>query len=78
MTRFQINIFYAVSFICSLLLISYIWLVFLPIFEDTSEYEFIRNVSFIITVLLLVSAGIQLFLSIIKERPQRTKSIRTD
>jgi len=62
-----------------LLLIGYIWLVFLPIFEHTAGYDFIRNIAFVLTALLSISAGIQLFLSIMKEKDsEEMKPIYTD
>lgn len=67
MSRFRINIFYVFSSICSLLLVGYIWLVFLPTYVNAVEYESIKTLTFIITAFLLFSAGIQLFLSIKKE-----------
>ena len=67
MSRFRINIFYVFSSICSLLLVGYIWLVFLPTYVNAVEYESIKTLAFIITAFLLFSAGIQLFLSIKKE-----------
>ncbi|RJS89443.1 hypothetical protein CW705_07560 [Candidatus Bathyarchaeota archaeon] len=71
MARSEINIFYIISFLCSILLIGYIWLVFLPAFENSVAYDSIRNVAFLVTALLLVSAAIQIFLAVIKERPRR-------
>jgi len=68
MARFRINIFYVISSICSFVLVGYLWLVFLPVYELAVEYESIRNVAFIITAFLLLSAGIQLFLAIKKEQ----------
>jgi len=47
-----------------LFLIFYIWFVFLPVFEYTLEYRLIKNIALVITALLSISAGIQLFLSI--------------
>jgi len=66
MAKFKINIFYVIASICSLLLVMYIWLIFLPLYEETAAYEYVKNIAFILTILLLASAGIQIFLSVKK------------
>lgn len=81
MSRFRINIFYGVAFILSIVLIGYIWLIFLPSFQHVSRYESIRTIALIVTILLLVSAIIQLYLSIRietpKTRPGQTRWTKT-
>jgi len=71
LARFRINIFYVISSICSLLLVGYVWFIFLPTYENTLHYEVIRSITIMIVMLLLISAGIQIFLSIIKEKSQK-------
>jgi len=66
MAKFKINIFYVIASICSLLLVVYIWLIFLPLYEGTVAYEYVKNIAFVLTILLLASAGIQIFLSVKK------------
>ncbi|RJS88460.1 hypothetical protein CW705_08890 [Candidatus Bathyarchaeota archaeon] len=67
MKNFQINIFYLISSICFLILVGYLWLVFLPIYEFTTAYESVKRLVSILTVLLVLSAGIQFFLAIKKK-----------
>lgn len=67
MARFRINIFYLISSICLFILVGYVWFIFLPMFEYAAEYEFVKNIVLVMTVLLSISAIIQLFLSITKK-----------
>lgn len=60
----KINIFYLVSFICTIILVAYIWLIFLPQLSGLPGQEQLSPMIFLIIALLLVAAGIQLFLLI--------------
>lgn len=60
----KINIFYLVSFICTIILIAYIWLIFLPQVSGYPGQENLSLVIFLTIALLLAAAGIQLFLLI--------------
>jgi len=66
MAKFRVNIFYVIASVCSLFLVIYIWLIFLPLYEGTVAYEYVKNMAFVLTILLLVSTGIQIFLSVKK------------
>jgi len=61
MVKFKFNIFFVVSIVCISLLIGYIWLFFLPVFEGSLEYDTIRNIVMVITILLAIS-GVLTFL----------------
>ncbi|MCX8170820.1 MAG: hypothetical protein N3E47_02430 [Candidatus Bathyarchaeota archaeon] len=60
----KINIFYLISFICTIILTIYIWLVFLPQLSGYPGQEPISLIILVVIALLLVAAGIQLFLLI--------------
>jgi hypothetical protein len=62
-----VNIFYAISAVCSLALVAYAWLGFLPSFEATVEYPSIRNVVILLTILLVAVSGIQIVMSVARE-----------
>jgi len=64
----KVNVFYVISLICTLILIVYAWFIFLPQFEGASEYQAVRTLVLFIIFLLLISAGIQLFL--LKSKPR--------
>ncbi|RLI12398.1 hypothetical protein DRO35_03200 [Candidatus Bathyarchaeota archaeon] len=64
--KFRLNVFYLISSVCFMILVGYLWLVYLPVYEFTTAYGFVKRVVSIITVLLVLSAGIQLFLAIKK------------
>jgi len=66
----KINIFYLISLICILILIAYIWLVITPQIYGCAGQESIFAVILLITVLLSVAAGIQLFLLISSVRQE--------
>ena len=61
MAKFRFNIFFIISIICTLLLVGYLWIVFLPLFEGAFEYDAIRNITIFITLLLMASAALTLF-----------------
>jgi membrane protein DedA with SNARE-associated domain len=71
----KVNVFYVIAAVCSVLLVFYAWFMFLPQFEERSDYSFVRDIVMVLTVLLLAAAGIQMFLSIRKEEPQVKKLI---
>lgn len=56
MVKFKFNIFFVISVVCILLLIGYIWLVFMPMLEGAYEYQAIKNIGIVITILLAISA----------------------
>jgi hypothetical protein len=67
LVRFKVNIFYGISAVCSLALVAYAWFVFLPSFEATGEYESIRYVVILLTILLVAVSGIQIVMSVVRE-----------
>ncbi len=77
MARFKVNIFYVISAVCSLALVIYAWLAFLPSFQGATEYPSIRNVVILLTVLLLVVTTIQVVLSVKREEISRDDRART-
>jgi hypothetical protein len=74
MARFKVNIFYVFSAICSLALVGYAWLIFLPSFQGAAEYSSVRYVVIIVTVLLLIVSCIQAILSVKVEKAQSVNS----
>jgi Kef-type K+ transport system membrane component KefB len=61
----KINVFYMISFICTIVLIAYVGLVFLPemlAYVGQLEAEPVITVISIIIVLLIIAACLQLFL----------------
>ena len=74
MARFKVNIFYVFSAVCSLALVGYAWLIFLPSFQGATEYASVRNVVIIVTVLLLIVSGIQAILSVKAEKAESADS----
>ena len=77
MARFKVNIFYVISAVCSLALVIYAWLAFLPSYQGATEYPSIRNVVILLTVLLLVVTTIQVVLSVKREEISRDDRART-
>jgi hypothetical protein len=71
MAGLRVNIFHVIAFVCSMLLVGYSWFIFLPPFEGAQEYPYIRNVVILLTVLLLIASGIQIFLSIRGEETEQ-------
>jgi len=68
LVKFRFNIFFVISIICIFLLIGYIWFVFLPTLEGALEYDAIRTIAVIITVLLVISAVLTSLQMVISER----------
>jgi len=66
----RINIFYLISFVCILILIGYIVLVFLPEVSGYSESSAATTVIAIVVALLFVAACIQLFLLLKPSQPE--------
>lgn len=64
MARFKVNVFHLIASACSLLLIGYLWFVFLPSFEVSADGSAIKPVVILVTILLLLVSGIQIFLAI--------------
>lgn len=58
----KINIFYLISFLCTIILIGYISLVFFPVISSYPETQSIIPITLLIIGLLVVAAGIELFL----------------
>ena len=71
MAKVKVNIFYVISAVCTLLLVAYLWLMFLPSFADSPDYPGVRTIVFILTILVLAAAGIQVFLAIEKEKESK-------
>ena len=61
MAKFRINIFFVISLVCLLILIGYLWIIFLPSFERSINYEAVKVIVTIVTILLSIS-GILIFL----------------
>lgn len=61
----KINIFYLFSVICTLLLIGYLWLVVLPLFQGTNVYATIRN----LIIVLSLSLGAVVILVVYMSKP---------
>jgi len=74
LAKFKINIFYVISSVCSLILVGYSWLVFLPAFKDTAEYTAVQNIVILLTVLLVAVSGMQVYLSVKREETQTGNS----
>ncbi len=56
----KLNKFHLLSVFFMLLLIVYLWLRYLPAFENTMHYQFVRNVIIILTIALLLAASLML------------------
>lgn len=67
MVKFRLNIFFVIAILCVLVLIGYLWLVLLPIFEGSLEYARIRRTVTFLTALLLLSA-VLLTMSMLKRK----------
>jgi len=67
----RVNIFYLISGLLSLLLMATLWILFVPQFYETDAYETVRNLSLIISALLIVVASIQIYLAV---RPEKANS----
>ena len=66
----KVNVFRVIAFLCSLILIAYYWLVFLPQFEGTDAYPAFYNMTIILTLLTGVAALIILYLAVTREKPR--------
>ena len=55
MPQYKINVFYLISIICMLLMIGFMWFVYLPSFEGFPVYEFVKNLSLVITILFSIA-----------------------
>jgi membrane protein DedA with SNARE-associated domain len=64
LAHLKINIFNVIAAVCSLLLVAYAWLMFLPMFEDLSQYSDVRNIIIVLSVLLIALSGLQLYVAI--------------
>jgi hypothetical protein len=58
----RINIFYLISLICTLILIAYVWLIFIPQIDAYADTFEIKTILIIIIILLSAAAAIQFFL----------------
>ena len=76
MAKLKLNIFYLISAVCSLALIAYAWLAFLPSFEGATEYPSVRNIVVLLTALLLVVSAIQVVLSVKREETSLADTAR--
>lgn len=50
----KINVFYVLSALGTLALISYLWLAFLPLFAGSDEYIGVRNLTVLISLMLAI------------------------
>jgi len=64
LVQLKINIFNVIAAVCSLLLVVYAWLMFLPMFEDLSQYSDVKNIIIVLSVLLIALSGFQLYVAI--------------
>ncbi len=67
MVKFKFNIFYVISIICILLLIGYFWFSFLPNFEGTLQYEWVRNLIIFLTIILSIAIVSTLLSMMVRE-----------
>lgn len=51
----KINVYYVFSALGILVLISYLWLAFLPLFAGSDEYVAVRNLTVVVSLLLAVA-----------------------
>ncbi len=63
----RLNIFYIISVVCIFILIGYLWLVFLPTLWGALEYESIKLIVIMITLLLFVAAVLILITMMMKK-----------
>jgi hypothetical protein len=74
----KINIFNVIAAVCSLLLVVYAWLMFLPMFEGLSEYSSVKNIIIVLSVALIALSGFQLYVAIWgREEKSEDKSSET-
>jgi len=64
LSHLRINIFNVIAAVCSLLLVAYAWLMFLPMFEDLSQYSDVKNIIIVLSVALIALSGFQLYVAI--------------
>ena len=64
LSQLKINIFNVIAAVCSLLLVVYAWLMFLPMFEGLSEYSSVKNIIIVLSVALIALSGFQLYVAI--------------
>jgi Na+/melibiose symporter-like transporter len=76
LAQFRINIFNVVAAICSLLLVAYAWLMFLPMFEGSNEYSGVQTIVIWLSVLLVALSGLQFYFGIRRKetRPEAQAS----
>ncbi len=68
MAKLKVNIFYVFAATCILLLAAYFWVSYLPQISGSPQYEGIRNMVILLTVILIALAAIQIFLAIEREK----------
>jgi membrane protein DedA with SNARE-associated domain len=64
LSKLKINIFNVIAAICSLLLVVYAWLMFLPMFEGLSQYSDVKNIIIVLSIALIAVSGFQLYVAI--------------
>lgn len=70
MAQLKVNVFNIIAAVCSLLLVFYAWLMFLPMFEGLSQYYEVKNIVILITVLLIAVSIFQFYMAITKKEPK--------
>ncbi|HIE13690.1 TPA: hypothetical protein EYP70_00285 [Candidatus Bathyarchaeota archaeon] len=55
MVKFRLNIFFVIAIVCILLLVGYLWLVLLPAFEGSMQYQGVRIAVITMTAFLALS-----------------------
>ena len=79
MSWHNVNVFNLIAAVCSLLLVVYAWLMFLPMFEGLSQYDEVRNIIIVLSIALIVISVFQLYVAICgREEKQEEQSSETE
>jgi membrane protein DedA with SNARE-associated domain len=70
LAQLKINVFNMIAAVCSLILVVYAWLMFLPIFKGLSQYSDVQNIVILITVLLIAVSIFQFYMAIQRKEPK--------
>jgi len=63
MSGMKVNVFYLASAFFSLALIGYLWLFYLPMFENAAEYTDIKTIVMIVTGAMVLVIAASIFLA---------------
>jgi len=79
LVQVRVNIFNVIAAVCSLLLVVYAWLMFLPMFEGLDQYYDVRNIVIVLSVLLVGLACFQLYVAFLgREEKVEIQSSETE